>query len=58
MNATMPDPVNDPKISINGPQGRVTIDNPLYTYTFHPLPTSEEFPPGDPVCQNMPSRER
>lgn len=54
MNATMPDPVNDPKISVNGPQGRVTIDNPLYTYTFHPLPTSGEFPPGDPVCQSIP----
>ena len=46
-NATMPDPVNDPIITINTPQGIQSISNPLYNYTFHPLPGPPDFPAGD-----------
>lgn len=43
----MPDPVNDPTISINTPQGVQNIANPLYSYTFHPLPPAPDFPTDD-----------
>ena len=45
----MPDPVNDPTITINTPQGPQSISNPLYTYTFHPLPSAPDFPADDPL---------
>ena len=44
LNATMPDVVNQPSITINTPNGSQSIDNPLYTYNFHPLPSPPEFP--------------
>ena len=43
----MPDPVNDPTITVHSPQGVVTIANPLYSYTFHPQPSAADFPPSD-----------
>ena len=43
-NATIPDVVNTPRISINTPTGRQTVDNPLYTYKFHPQPSASDFP--------------
>ena len=46
-NATMPHPGNDPTITVNTPQGLQTISNPLYTYTFHPLPSAPDFPADD-----------
>jgi len=46
-NATMPDFFNAPQITVNGPKGSQSINNPLYTYTFHPLPSSSQFPTGD-----------
>ena len=49
LNATMPDLVNEPTISINTPSGSQVIVNPLYNYTFHPHPSSSEFPSGDRV---------
>ena len=49
INTTMPDPVNDPMITINTPQGTLSIINPLYNYTFHPHPSATDFPPTDTV---------
>ena len=45
----MPDLVNQQYISINTPQGRMSVANPLYSYTFHPHPSTSDFPPSDPV---------
>ncbi|KAF6229867.1 hypothetical protein HO133_004204 [Letharia lupina] len=47
LNATMPDPVNSPMISVNSPHGVTNIVNPLYNYTFHPQPSAVDFPPSD-----------
>ena len=49
LNATMPDPVNEPTIAINTPTGMQTMVNPLYNYTFHPQPSVSDFPPVDPL---------
>lgn len=49
LNATMPDTVSLPMITINGPLGVQTIENPLYNYTFHPQPSAADFPPSDTV---------
>ena len=40
----MPDVLNQPIISVNTPNGSQNIANPLYNYTFHPLPSSPDFP--------------
>ena len=48
-NATMPDVTNQPKITINTPTGAQLIDNPLYTYTFHPRPSTSDFPTSESV---------
>lgn len=48
-NSTMPDVVNIPRITVNGPQGPLNITNPLYSYTFHPQPSSRDFPPTESV---------
>ena len=50
-NATMPDAVNQPYLSVNTPQGRMSIANPLYRYTFHPQPSASDFPRSDPLSQ-------
>ena len=47
VNATMPDLVNQPNITITTATGAKSISNPLYTYTFHPLPSSPAFPRGN-----------
>lgn len=39
----MPASVSAPVISITGPSGQMTINNPLYNYTFHPL-SKTDFP--------------
>ncbi|KAI4202482.1 MAG: hypothetical protein LQ350_002565 [Teloschistes chrysophthalmus] len=41
----MPPEVNQPTIYINAPNGTSNVRNPLYTYAFHPLPSSSDFPP-------------
>lgn len=47
---TMPPEVSQPMIYINTPNGTRNIQNPLYNYTFRPLPSSTDFPPiGSPV---------
>ena len=40
----MPDVLNQPLININTPNGSQIVDNPLYNYTFHPLPSQPDFP--------------
>ena len=45
----MPDVTNQPKITINTPTGAQLIDNPLYTYTFHPRPSTSDFPTSESV---------
>ena len=49
INSSMPDPVNDPMVTINTPQGTLSMTNPLYNYTFHPHPSTADFPPTDTV---------
>ncbi|KAL9609507.1 MAG: hypothetical protein Q9167_005724 [Letrouitia subvulpina] len=47
----MPAEVNQPVITINGPLGLRSINNPLYNYTFRPQPSAVEFPPSSSVSQ-------
>lgn len=50
VNPTMPPEVNQPTIYIKAPNGTINVPNPLFTYTFHPLPSNDDFPPiGSPV---------
>ncbi|MCJ1291384.1 hypothetical protein MMC34_002927 [Xylographa carneopallida] len=51
LNPTMPSLVNAPTITITAPSGAQDVPNPLYNYTFNPLPTSPDFPEGDKVSQ-------
>ncbi|KAL8989238.1 MAG: hypothetical protein Q9169_008402, partial [Polycauliona sp. 2 TL-2023] len=44
----MPPEVNQPTIYIKAAEGTVNVPNPLYSYTFHPLPSADEFPPIGP----------
>ena len=47
---TMPPEVSQPMIYINTPDGSREVQNPLYNYTFYPLPSEIDFPPiGPPV---------
>ncbi|MCJ1417075.1 hypothetical protein MMC32_003414 [Xylographa parallela] len=50
LNPTMPGLVNAPTLTITTPTGVRAVPNPLYNYTFNPLPTSPDFPEGDSVC--------
>lgn len=47
-NPSMPDVVNQPKVSIVSPTGPQTIDNPLYQYKFHTFPLNPVDFPTDP----------
>ena len=47
----MPDEVNLPQILINTPNGQRNVTNPMYTYTFHPLPASPQFPASSSVSK-------
>ncbi|MCJ1287371.1 hypothetical protein MMC26_006720 [Xylographa opegraphella] len=51
LNPTMPALANAPTITITTPSGVRDVANPLYNYTFNPLPTSPDFPEGDTVSQ-------
>ncbi|KAL8794331.1 MAG: hypothetical protein Q9195_003158 [Heterodermia aff. obscurata] len=44
LDTNMPDVTNQPMININTPNGSQFIANPLYNYTFHPLPSPPDFP--------------
>jgi tyrosinase len=47
--STMSSVVTDANITVNTPQGQQTIANPLTGYTFHPHPSTSDFPPSDGV---------
>ncbi|MCJ1391703.1 hypothetical protein MMC18_004568 [Xylographa bjoerkii] len=51
LNPTMPGLINTPTITITTPKGVQDVPNPLYNYTFNPLPTSPGFPERDTVSQ-------
>ncbi|KAL8681644.1 MAG: hypothetical protein Q9186_002241 [Xanthomendoza sp. 1 TL-2023] len=44
----MPPEVNIPTIYIVTPRGISGVPNPLYSYQFHPVPSSTDFPPTGP----------
>lgn len=48
-NPNLPESTTYQKISINTPTGQKTLDNPLYSYKFHPLPLGTDIPTNDPV---------
>ena len=50
-NATMPDIVSLPKITINTPTGSQSVSNPFYNYSFHPIPPASQFPSGDALSK-------
>ena len=43
-NAAIPAELSSQKITINTPTGSQSIDNPLYSYKFHPQPSASDFP--------------
>lgn len=49
VNPNLPESTTYQKISINTPTGQQTLDNPLYSYKFHPLPLGTDIPSNDPV---------
>ncbi|MCJ1407940.1 hypothetical protein MMC19_002011 [Ptychographa xylographoides] len=51
LNPQMPSLVNSPTITITTPNGSHTITNPLYNYTFNPLPGPPYFPLDDGISQ-------
>ncbi|OXV11945.1 hypothetical protein Egran_00294, partial [Elaphomyces granulatus] len=50
-NASLPNCLVTPQISITTPSGRKQIDNPLYTYKFHPPEAGKDFPSGAQIYQ-------
>jgi tyrosinase len=48
--STMPDTMGTPQITVNTPNGSQTIDNPLYTYKFHPIQSDAI---GSPVTSTL-----
>ncbi|KAL8870337.1 MAG: hypothetical protein Q9174_003596, partial [Haloplaca sp. 1 TL-2023] len=48
---TMPPEVSQPMIHINTPEGSREVQNPLYNYTFNPLPSEADFPAIGPPVQ-------
>ena len=53
LNTTMPDVANQPLINVTTPTGSDTIANPLYNYTFHPLPSPPDFPASSKVGERI-----
>lgn len=49
VNPNMPESLEYQSIVINTPTGQQTMDNPLYSYKFHPLPLGSDIPNDDPV---------
>lgn len=47
----MPDALVTPTITINTPEGQQEVNNPLYTYKFHPLPVGTDIPSDNPVSR-------
>ena len=44
LNSTLPDIFSQPSIKVKTPDGSQNISNPLFNYTFHPLPSPPDFP--------------
>ncbi|KAH8692093.1 tyrosinase [Talaromyces proteolyticus] len=51
VNPNLPESTTYQKIAINSPTGQQTIDNPLYSYKFHPLPLGTDIPNNDPLAK-------
>ena len=51
LNVTMPNPVNQPMVVVNTPNGSISMINPLYNYTFNPQPSAIDFPPSDSLSK-------
>jgi tyrosinase len=45
----LPEVVTTRRITINGPDGFLEMDNPLFNYTFQTGTAGNGFPSGDPV---------
>lgn len=45
----LPDVVTQPQISVNTPNGRAMVNNPLYSYVFQSDAVGNGFPASDPV---------
>jgi len=45
----MPDVMTQPTLEIIVEDGNMTVDNPLYQYTFHSFPLNETEFPSDPT---------
>lgn len=52
---TLPNSLVSPQINITTPAGPRLVDNPLFNYTFHPLPVGTDIPPNDPVSLHITS---
>lgn len=53
VNPNMPESLAYQSIVINTPTGQQTMDNPLYSYKFHPLPVGSDIPSDDPVSFSL-----
>ncbi|GAM33797.1 hypothetical protein TCE0_013r00958 [Talaromyces pinophilus] len=51
VNPNMPESLEYQAIVINTPTGEQTMDNPLYSYKFHPLPLGSDIPNDDPLAK-------
>ncbi|EEA23434.1 hypothetical protein TMatcc_002304 [Talaromyces marneffei ATCC 18224] len=51
VNPNMPECLTYQSIMINTSTGQETIDNPLYSYKFHPLPLGTDIPTDDPLAK-------
>ncbi|EED13327.1 tyrosinase [Talaromyces stipitatus ATCC 10500] len=51
VNPNMPESLVYQSIVINTPNGQRTMDNPLYSYKFHPLPLGSDIPNDDPLAK-------
>ncbi len=43
-NPTFPSAASVPTVTVNTPNGTLTVDNPLYNYTFHENEGGNRFP--------------
>ncbi|EXJ78291.1 hypothetical protein A1O3_09452 [Capronia epimyces CBS 606.96] len=50
INPALPDVVTQTQLSINTPNGRATVDNPLYSYVFQSDAAGNGFPSSDPMA--------
>jgi tyrosinase len=53
----MPTVITQPNVYVNTPKGVKSITNPLAKYTFHPIPSADDFPQDFPLS-HAPQTER